>query len=525
MSEVYLAHDQELDRDVAFKVLKNQYASDEQFVERFKSEAKNAASLSHPNIVAIYDRGETEDGAYYIVMERVSGGTLKDRLLKEGPLPAPTAAALALQIARALQVAHEHGMIHRDIRPQNVLLTESGEAKVADFGIARAASSSTVTRTGFLTGTAYYISPEQALGQPASPQSDLYSLGVVLYEMLTGRVPYDAETPIGVAMKHVSGQPRPPKEANPDVPEGINAVTVRLLAREPEERYQSAAELVEDLERARQGQPPAFAIEENAGSTDAPVRPSADPEGSGGDGHPPSPGRKPEGPPAGPPPPARPGGDAGDGKPRRRRVPPWMLAAGLCGVVLLGVGIFLVGKFTSRGEQSSKPGYMLIKDDSGKLSVEVPYEWSDLDPTSWDFREGKIGLSLIASTDLDAWTWYSSSTGVEKASGMFFGVSSALLRAYPEDTVNQVLGIPEHDYSDICEYDNRYDYDDSVYEGKYDIWTNCGDTGTRLFVLAALPENQAPQHVLVIQIAARSEADLEAQKQILSTFKVSADNV
>jgi serine protease Do len=202
-----------------------------------------------------------------------------------------------------------------------------------------------------------------------------------------------------------------------------------------------------------------------------------------------------------------------------------MLAAGLCGALLLGVGIFLVAHFTSGGGESSTPGYMLIKDDSGKLSVEVPYEWSDLDPTSWDFREGKIGLSLIASTDLDAWTWYSSSTGVEKASGMFFGVSSALLRAYPEDTVNQVLGIPEHDYSDICEYDNRYDYDDSVYEGKYDIWTNCGGTDTRLFVLAALPETQTPQHVLVIQVATRSEADREAQKQILNTYKVSADNV
>ena len=202
-----------------------------------------------------------------------------------------------------------------------------------------------------------------------------------------------------------------------------------------------------------------------------------------------------------------------------------MLAAGLCGVVLLGVGIFLVGKFTSRGEQSSIPGYMLIKDDSGKLSVEVPSEWSDIDPTSWDFREGKIGLSLIASTDLDALTWYSSSTGVEKASGMFFGVSSALLRAYPENTVDQILDLKEHNYSNICEYDNRYDYDDSVYEGKYDIWTNCGGTDTRLFVLVALPETQTPQHVLVIQVATRSEADREAQKQILNTYKVSADNV
>ncbi|MDQ3941883.1 MAG: protein kinase, partial [Actinomycetota bacterium] len=182
MSEVYLAHDKELARDVAFKVLKKQYTDDERFVEHFKREVKNAASLSHPNIVAVYDRGETEDGAYYIVMEHVSGGTLKERILRDGPLPPATAATIALQVARALQVAHEHGVIHRDIKLQNILLTDSGEAKVADFGIARAAASSTMTQEGVILGTAHYISPEQALGQSASPRSDLYSLGVVLYE-------------------------------------------------------------------------------------------------------------------------------------------------------------------------------------------------------------------------------------------------------------------------------------------------------------------------------------------------------
>ncbi len=256
MAEVYLAHDEVLDRDVALKVLRSQYADDERLVERFRREARNAASLSHPNIVAVHDRGETEDGAYYIVMEYMPGGTLKDRIEKEGPLPPAVATTLGLQIARALEAAHRRGIIHRDIKPQNVLLTEEGEAKVADFGIARAASSATVTKTGSVMGTAHYLSPEQVLGQPASPKSDLYSLGVVLYEMLTGELPYDAETSMGIAMKHVSGELRPPKEVNPNVPEGINAIAMRLLARDPEERYGSAAEVVEALERVGRQETP-----------------------------------------------------------------------------------------------------------------------------------------------------------------------------------------------------------------------------------------------------------------------------
>ncbi|MCA3748542.1 MAG: Stk1 family PASTA domain-containing Ser/Thr kinase [Rubrobacter sp.] len=259
MADVYLAHDDILDRDVALKVLSSQYASDEEFVERFKREAQSAAALAHPNIVSIYDRGETEDGTYYIAMEYLPGGTLKDRILRSGALPPKTAAAVALQIAEALKAAHQRGVIHRDIKPHNILITESGDIKVTDFGIARAASSSTMTRTGAVLGTAHYISPEQAMGEPVGPPSDLYSLGVVLYEMLTGRLPYDADTPIGIAMKHVNGHLRPPREVNPAVPEGLDAITVRLLAKDPEDRYQSADELMEDLERVLRGEDPAAA--------------------------------------------------------------------------------------------------------------------------------------------------------------------------------------------------------------------------------------------------------------------------
>lgn len=256
MAEVYLAHDDVLDRNVALKVMSRRYADDDEFVERFKREAQSAAALSHPNIVSIFDRGESEDGTYYIAMEYLPGGTLKDRILKKGALPPRTAAAVTLQIAEALRAAHRAGVIHRDIKPHNVLITDDGDVKVVDFGIARAASSSTMTKTGSILGTAHYISPEQAMGEPVGPQSDLYSLGVVLYEMLAGELPYDAETPLGIAMKHVNGHLKQPKEINPAVPGGINAIAVRLLAKNPGDRYGSTNELIEDLERVLDGLDP-----------------------------------------------------------------------------------------------------------------------------------------------------------------------------------------------------------------------------------------------------------------------------
>jgi beta-lactam-binding protein with PASTA domain len=262
MADVYLAHDDILDRDVALKVMSSRYASDEEFVERFKREAQSAAALSHPNIVSIFDRGESEDGTYYIAMEYLPGGTLKNRILKRGALPARTAAAVALQIAEALKAAHERDVIHRDIKPHNILITDLGDVKVTDFGIARAAASSTMTRTGHILGTAHYISPEQAMGDPVGPASDLYSLGVVLYEMLTGELPFDADTPLGIAMKHVNGHLRQPKELDPSVPDGINAITLRLLAKNPEDRYASDAELIEDLERVCAGLDPTSATME-----------------------------------------------------------------------------------------------------------------------------------------------------------------------------------------------------------------------------------------------------------------------
>jgi eukaryotic-like serine/threonine-protein kinase len=259
MGEVYLAHDRVLGRDVALKVLRKQYAGDDEFAERFKREAMSVASLSHPNIVQVYDRGETEEGASYIAMEYVPGGTLKERISREGPLEAADAAGLGAQVAEALGAAHDRGMVHRDIKPQNVLLAARGGAKVADFGIARAGSSATISRTGSVMGTAGYMSPEQALGKPATPKSDLYSLGVVLYEALTGALPYTADNPIAVSMKHVNEPLRPPVELNPRIPKGMNALVRKLLAKDPEDRYADADELADDLWRVNRGLEPVAA--------------------------------------------------------------------------------------------------------------------------------------------------------------------------------------------------------------------------------------------------------------------------
>ena len=261
-AEVYLAHDEVLDRDVALKVLRSQHAENEEFVKLFRREARSAAALNHPNVVPVYYWGRSEDGTYYMTMEYIPGGTLKDRVRADGPLGPKTVIELVLQVADALRFAHERGVIHRDVKPQNILLTTAGDAKVADFGIARAANATTSSESNPLMGTAGYLSPEQAKGETVGPASDLYSLGVVLYEALTGEPPYSAEDPLVLAMKHVDELPRSPREANPEVPKDLAALTLKLLAKRPEDRYPSASALTEDLERVRYGLPPAVAASE-----------------------------------------------------------------------------------------------------------------------------------------------------------------------------------------------------------------------------------------------------------------------
>jgi eukaryotic-like serine/threonine-protein kinase len=265
MAEVYLARDNSLGRDVALKVLRGRYADDEEFVERFRREAVSAAALNHPNVVQIYDRGRTEDGSFYMAMEYVPGGTLKERVKAEGSLTPRDAANMASHVADALAVAHDRGIVHRDVKPQNVLLTSKGEAKVSDFGIARAASTETMTQTNAVLGTLAYMSPEQVRGGRVGPASDLYSLGVVLYEMLTGELPYQGDDPIAAAMKRLDEEPPHPRETNPAMPEELDTLVVRLLAKKPQNRYASAASLSEDLRRIRDGLPPRAAGDGAAG--------------------------------------------------------------------------------------------------------------------------------------------------------------------------------------------------------------------------------------------------------------------
>ena len=255
MAEVFLAYDRVLGRDVALKLLRGRYAGDEDFVERFRREAKSAAALSSPFIVPVFDRGETSDGAYYIAMEYLPGGTLEDRITRAGRLSPHEAVELAVQVTEALQAAHGRGVVHRDVKPGNVLLTRSGHAKVADFGIARAAEATTISEPGDILGSARYMSPEQAAGGRVGPTSDLYSLGVVLYEMLTGGVPFDVATPADVPAEHAKGTPRRPREANPEVPEALDALVMRLLSASPKDRHGSSVELLGELGRVRKGSP------------------------------------------------------------------------------------------------------------------------------------------------------------------------------------------------------------------------------------------------------------------------------
>ncbi len=253
MAIVYKARDGFLNRRVAVKVLRAQFADDEDFVRRFRHEAQAAASLSHPNIVSIYDVGE-EDGIYYIIMEYVDGQTLKERITEAAPLSGQEVVSIALQIGQALSHAHQNKIIHRDIKPHNIMIGKDGRVKVTDFGIARAASTSTLTTTGSIVGSVHYFSPEQARGGLIDEKSDIYSLGVVLYEMLTAKVPFEGESPISVALKHVQEQVVPPKEMNPKVPEGLSRVVMKALRKTQSERYQTVGEFLVDLQRAAQGE-------------------------------------------------------------------------------------------------------------------------------------------------------------------------------------------------------------------------------------------------------------------------------
>ena len=251
MADVYCAEDTQLGRRVALKLLYSRFAEDDEFVERFRREASSAAGLQHPNVVQVFDRGQW-DGTYYIAMEMLPGRNLKQVVRDHGALDPALAVDLTIQILKAARFAHRRGIVHRDIKPHNVIVDDEGRAKVTDFGIARAGASD-MTETGSIMGTAQYLSPEQAQGLPVDARSDLYSIGIVLYELLTGRPPFDAESPVTIALKQVSESPVRPRELNPAVPPALDAVAMRALRKEPAERFQDADAFIAALESALAG--------------------------------------------------------------------------------------------------------------------------------------------------------------------------------------------------------------------------------------------------------------------------------
>ena len=262
MATVYKAKCHVLNRFVAVKVLKDEYTTDTEFIRRFNAEAQAAAGLTHANIVSVYDVGH-EDNIYYIVMELIQGKTLKQIINEDGALPWKWSVNIAIQIASALEAAHKNNIVHRDIKPHNIIITEDGVAKVTDFGIAKAVSNSTITAFGTTIGSVHYFSPEHAKGGFTDAKSDLYSLGVVMYEMLTGRVPFDADTPVSVALKHMQEKPVEPIKLNPAIPFAVNQIIMKAMQKEPSLRYQTASEMIKDLTMALKNPEGNFVEEEN----------------------------------------------------------------------------------------------------------------------------------------------------------------------------------------------------------------------------------------------------------------------
>ncbi len=259
MAVVYRAYDSIDDRTVAVKILKDEFSQNEEFLRRFRNESKAIAVLSHPNIVKVYDVS-IGDRIQYIVEEYIDGITLKEYLDQQKQIKWKEAIHFVVQILRALEHAHGKGIVHRDIKPQNIMLLQDGTIKVTDFGIARFSHSETRTMTDKAIGSVHYIAPEQARGDYTDEKTDIYSVGVMLYEMLTGRLPFEADNAVSVAIMQLQTDPKPPREIDPSIPEGLEEITLRAMQKDPERRYQSAAEMLRDIEEFRRNPARAFPV-------------------------------------------------------------------------------------------------------------------------------------------------------------------------------------------------------------------------------------------------------------------------
>jgi eukaryotic-like serine/threonine-protein kinase len=375
MSSVYRAHDRVLERDVAVKVLHDHYTHDEEYVERFRREARAIARLSHPNIVTVIDRGEA-DGCQFIVFEHVRGENLKEVLRGAGPLPVTTALTLAHQAARGLAFAHENGIVHRDVKPQNVLVDEDGVAKVTDFGIARSSGPDEgLTQSGTILGTSDYLSPEQAVGSPVDERSDQYSLGVLLYELLTGEVPFPGESMVAVAMRHVNDPVPSVRDRRGDVSSRVDALVRRAMAKRPEERFPTMDALIAALE-ACLAEEAADRVDRGAGATQvlAPVRAS----GAGASRVRERPAR---------------------GRAKRRRVP-WQLVAGA--LVLAAAGALVAALATGRFDPAGGGDGAR----AGRAAVTLRAE-ADFDPFG---DEAEHPETVSAATDGDRETYWTTET-------------------------------------------------------------------------------------------------------------------
>lgn len=376
MSDVYLADDLTLSRPVAVKVLHPEYARDAGYIQRFRYEAQAAANLNHPNIVSVYDWGNEGD-AYYIVMEYVEGRELKDLLREQGAFTPERAAEVAAEIAAALQFAHRRNLVHRDIKPQNVIITPTGQVKVMDFGIARAASGTGITQTGVVMGTAQYIAPEQAQGLSVDGRADIYSLGIVLYEMLAGRVPFDDENPLTVAYRQVRDDPVPPSMIVPGIPPAMEAIVMKALAKNPANRYQTAQEFKADLLRFLEGMPVSA----------TPVMPAAVPPASAAPTAPTAPTA-----------PAYPVAPAVLPPPAGKKTPAWVWVLAISLLVLGVLGIILALTLTGRQPMVDVPNLIGKTEAEARSALEAVGLKLEIKEEQYITREGETP-DVIVSQD------------------------------------------------------------------------------------------------------------------------------